>query len=80
MNPFQAVVKNGRLTLDAPTTLPDGQVVVLLPLDELMSLVEDAGDDGEVMLSFSPAYATPREFKKPKPVTAASIIDELKSL
>lgn len=81
MNAFHAVVKNGRLTLDAPSNLPDGQVVMLLPLDELMSMVDDAGDDGEVMLSFQPTYELPaREFKKPKMVTAASIIDELKNL
>jgi hypothetical protein len=84
MQPFHAVVKNGRLTLDTPSTLPEGQVVVLLPLEELMTLVDDAGDEGEVTLSFAPAYPpvgmAPREFKKPKAVTAASIIDELKNL
>lgn len=82
MQPFHAVVKNGRLTLDAPSELPDGQVVVLLPLEELMTLVDDQGeegDDGEITLSFAPQYE-PREFRKPKAITAASLIDELKSL
>lgn len=83
MQPLHAVVKNGRLTLDTPSELPEGQVVVLLPLEELMSMVEDEGDEsGEITLSFAPAYAPapPREFKKPKAVTAKSLLDELKSL
>lgn len=80
MQPFHAVVKNGRLTLDSPSDLPEGQVVVLLPLEELMSMVDDEGDDsGEITLSFAPAYPPP-EFKKPKAVTAKSLLDELKSL
>jgi len=79
MQPFHAVVKNGRLTLDAPSELPDGQVVVLLPLEELMTLVDDSGDEGEISLSFAPPYSE-REFRKPKAITAASLIDELKSL
>ena len=83
MQPFHAVVKNGRLTLDAPSALPEGQVVVLLPLEELMSMVEDDADgDGEITLSFAPTYPGhgQREFKKPQAVTAASLLDELKSL
>ncbi|MBX3234348.1 MAG: hypothetical protein KIT84_40560 [Labilithrix sp.] len=79
MQPFHAVVKNGRLTLDAPSDLPDGQVVVLLPLEELMSAVEDADDDGELAIGFVP-YVPQHEFRKPKAITAASLIDELKSL
>ena len=79
MQPFHAVVKNGRLTLDAPSELPDGQVVVLLPLEELMTLVDDSGEEGEISLSFAPQFAE-REFRKPKAITAASLIDELKSL
>ena len=87
MNPLHAVVKNGRLTLDAPSTLPDGQVVVLLPLDELMTLVDENGeegvasDDGMITFSYGSPFAAPeREWKKPKAVTAAALLDELKSL
>jgi hypothetical protein len=86
VNPLHAVVRNGRLTLDTPSELPEGQVVVLLPLEELMSMVEDDGDvdedgDGsrEITLSFAPSYPQ-REFKKPKAVTAKSLLDEIKSL
>jgi len=37
MSPLQARVKNGRLQLDEPTTLPDGTVIDLV--------ADDAGDD-----------------------------------
>jgi hypothetical protein len=35
--PLQAVVKNGRLVLDEPTELPEGTVVELVPLDEVLA-------------------------------------------
>jgi hypothetical protein len=34
MSPLRALVKNGRLVLDEPTTLPDGTVVDLVADDE----------------------------------------------
>ena len=33
MQPLRAVVKNGRLVLDEPTSLPEGEVVELVPAD-----------------------------------------------
>jgi len=33
MQPLRAFVKNGRLVLDEPTDLPDGEVVYLQPVD-----------------------------------------------
>ena len=34
MQPFKAVVKNGRLMVDEPTELPDGTEIELLPVDD----------------------------------------------
>jgi hypothetical protein len=34
MQPFKARVHNGRIVLDEPTGLPEGQVVHLVPLEE----------------------------------------------
>jgi hypothetical protein len=34
MRTLQATVTNGRLTMDAPTDLPEGTVVELVPVDE----------------------------------------------
>ena len=40
MNPVKARVKNGRLVLDVPTDLPEGEEVELVRLDEVR-----AGDE-----------------------------------
>ncbi len=81
MQPFHALVKNGRLTLDEPSDLPEGQVVVLLPLEELLSLADDVADaEDAVTFTFPPASSTAPRWKKPKRVDAAAIIDELRSL
>jgi hypothetical protein len=81
MQPLNAVVKNGRLTLNEPTDLPEGQVVVLLPLEELLAAADgySAGESGGLTFEIVPA-APPRQWKKPKGVDAAGLIDELRSL
>jgi hypothetical protein len=37
MQPLRAHVQNGRLLLDEPTSLPEGEVVELVPLDEVLA-------------------------------------------
>ena len=37
MQPLKAKVVKGRLVLDEPTDLPDGEVVELVPLDEVLA-------------------------------------------
>lgn len=77
MQPLIAIVKNGRLTLDEPTDRAEGEAVVLLPLEELLAEAETYGaGDGTVAFSVTPA----RQFKKPKPVDAAALIEELRSI
>ena len=44
MEPLKAQVKNGRLTLDEPTDLPDGKVVYLTRVEELVVV---GGDDDQ---------------------------------
>jgi hypothetical protein len=46
MQPVRAHVHNGRLTLDEPTDLPEGQVVYLRPVEGL-SVELDEGRDPE---------------------------------
>jgi hypothetical protein len=79
MEPLQAVVKNGRLMLDEPSNLPDGHVVLLIPLEELLRLADDAADQNTVAFTLAPAPA-PRPRKKPKTVDATAILDELRSM
>ena len=45
MQPVKAHVKNGRLVLDEPTDRPEGEVVELVPLDEVLANGGDYLDD-----------------------------------
>jgi hypothetical protein len=47
MQPLKAHVKNGRLVLDAPTDRPEGEVVELVPLDEVLADGEYDLDEDE---------------------------------
>jgi hypothetical protein len=47
MQPRKARVHNGRLVLDEPTDLPEGEVVELVPLDEVLARGGDYLDDKE---------------------------------
>lgn len=81
MEPLNAVVKNGRLTLDVPSTLPEGQVVVLLPLEELLAEADAyAAGTPTKGVSFEIVSAPPRSFKKKKPVDAAALIAEIRAI
>lgn len=75
MQPLHAVVKNGRLTLDLPSDLPEGHVVALLPLEELLSLTDAYGDDEGVTFEL-PTH----RWARPKTLDAAALIDELRSI
>ncbi len=37
MQPLKAHVHNGRLVLDEPTDLPEGEVIELMPVDEVLA-------------------------------------------
>ena len=47
MQAMKARVKNGRLVLDEPTDLPEGEEVDLVPLDEVFANGGDHLDDEE---------------------------------
>jgi hypothetical protein len=47
MRPLKAHVHNGRLVLDEPTDLPEGEVVYLQPLDAIAPVDDDNLDDEE---------------------------------
>jgi len=41
---FKAQVRNGRLRLDEPTDLPEGEIVELVPVDALAVLADDSDE------------------------------------
>jgi hypothetical protein len=47
MSAMKARVENGRLKLDEPTDLPEGRVVELIPVDEVLAEGGDDLDDDE---------------------------------
>jgi len=47
MQPMKAKVRNGRLVLDEPTDLPDGEEIDLVSLDEVLARGGDYLDDEE---------------------------------
>jgi hypothetical protein len=47
MQPLKAHVHNGRLVLDEPTDLPEGEVIELVPLDDVLDSGGDYLDDDE---------------------------------
>ena len=47
MHALKARVKNGRLVLDEPTDLPEGEGVELVPVDEILASGGDNLNDAE---------------------------------
>ncbi len=47
MHALKARVENGRIKLDEPTDLPEGKLIDLVPLDEVLLNGGDDLDDGE---------------------------------
>jgi hypothetical protein len=47
MSALKARVENGRIKLDEPTDLPEGQIIELIPLDEVIATDGDDLDDAE---------------------------------
>jgi hypothetical protein len=47
MQPLKAHVRNGRLLLDEPTDLPEGDVIELVQLDQVLANGGDDLDDEE---------------------------------
>jgi hypothetical protein len=47
MPPLKAHVRNGRLVLDEPTDLPDGEEIELVPIDDALAAGGDHLDDAE---------------------------------
>jgi hypothetical protein len=78
MQPFSAIVKNGRLTLDEPCTFTEGEVVILLPLNELLAANGHDGDE-DISFEIASAFARP-QWRKPEAMDAAALIKELRKI
>jgi hypothetical protein len=78
MSPLKAHVKNGRLTLDEPTDLPEGQVVYLQPVDGLVVVDRDERDDDDRVALHAELEASIAEADAGETEDFATVLAELR--
>ena len=79
MQPLKAHVKKGRLVLDEPTDLPEGEVVELVPLDEVLASGGDDLDDEERAELHESLREGIRQMKAGETIDAAEAMAELRA-
>jgi hypothetical protein len=79
MTSLKARVRKGRLLLDEPTTLPDGEVVELVPLDEVMVSGGDYLDDQERAQLHEELDASLQEASAGQLIDADKVLDDLRA-
>jgi hypothetical protein len=78
MQPLKAHVHNGRLVLDEPTDLPEGEVVYLQPADTIMPVGSDELDDEERAALHRELEASIAEAEAGQTEDFATVIAELR--
>ena len=79
MQAMKARVKNGRLVLDEPTDLPEGEEVELVPLDDVLANGGDYLDDEERERLHRSIERGLEDVKAGRTVEARKVIDELRA-
>jgi hypothetical protein len=79
MQPLKAHVKKGRLVLDEPTDLPEGEVIELVPLDEVLANGGDYLDDEERERLHRSIERGIEDVKAGRTVDARQVIEELRA-
>ena len=74
MHPFKAQVRNGRLILDEPTDLPEGDVVELVPVDP-----SDELDDGERTRLDAAIHASVDQIRARTTIDATVVLAKLRA-
>ena len=77
--PMRAVVKNGRLVLDEPTDLPEGEVVELVPVEPHIDDGTDDLDDEERARLHESLEESIEQVKKGETIDAAVALAELRA-
>jgi hypothetical protein len=80
MQPVKARVKNGRLVLDEPTDLPEGEEVELVPLDEVLARGGDYLDAEERAALHKELEASIAEVEAGQLVDADIVLARLRTL
>ncbi len=79
MTPLRARVQKGRLLLDEPTTRPDGEVVELVPLDEVLASGGDYLDEAERSALREELAESVTEARAGRLIDADDVLDELRA-
>jgi hypothetical protein len=79
MQPVKARVKNGRLVLDEPTDLPEGDVVELVPLDEVLAAGGDYLDHEDRERLHRSIERGIEDVNAGRTVDARTVVDELRA-
>lgn len=79
MQSVKAHVKNGRLVLDEPTDLPEGEEVELVPLDEVLARGGDYLDDEERERLHRSIERGIEDVEAGRTVEASTVIAELRA-
>ena len=79
MRALKAQVRGGRLVLDEPTDLPEGEEVELVPLDEVLVSGGDYLDDEDRERLHESLRESIRQMKAGQTVDAAAALAELRA-
>jgi len=80
MQPLKAHVRNGRLVFDEPTDLPEGEVVELVPVDEVLARGGDYLDDEEREKLHKALDTSVRQAEQGQLIDADEVMAELRAL
>ena len=79
MQPLKAHVHNGRLVLDEPTDLPEGEVIELMPVDEVLAAGGDYLDEEERERLHDSIERGLQDVKAGRTVEASKVIERLRA-
>jgi hypothetical protein len=80
MQPLKAHVRNGRLVLDEPTDLPEGEVVELVPINDVLAGGGDDLDDEERAALHQELEASIAEAEAGHLIDADDVLAELRAV
>jgi hypothetical protein len=80
MQAVKAIVRNGRLVVNEPTDLPEGEVVELVPLDEVLASGGDYLDDEERAALHRELVASVIETEADNLIDADRVLAELRAM
>ena len=80
MHPLKAHVRNGRLVLDEPTDLPEGEVVELVPRSNLLAVGGDELDEEERAALHRELEASIAEANAGELLDADDVLAELRAM